>query len=150
MKIASLALSILTVLGLVQAQVMFTNCATVSTQLDVETFGVAPYPLCVNKNMCLTSTGTLTTPVIAGSTLIISGKYLGRQVYTDAHDFCTLLNAQGSPCPIPVTVHALTACVLVKPECPVNIGMAMTFDATNGDNGKIYCQRGTLTATSCP
>ncbi|KAF9143882.1 hypothetical protein BGX30_014470 [Mortierella sp. GBA39] len=132
------------------AQVTFTNCATSSTQLDIETFGVAPYPLCVNKNICLTSTGTLTTPIIAGSTLVITGRYLGKLVYSDSHDFCTLLGAQGFPCPIPVTAHALTACVLVKPECPVNVALAMTFETTNGDNGKIYCQKGTMTATYCP
>ncbi|KAK3836510.1 MAG: hypothetical protein JOS17DRAFT_842290 [Linnemannia elongata] len=138
MKIAPLALSILTVLGLTQAQVTSTNYATGPTQLDVDTFAVAPSPLCVNKIMCQTATGTLTTPVIAGAKLAITG------------------SAQGFPCPIPVTMHALTACVLAKPSCPVGVAMAMTFAATYGDGGTLYCQTvlphysGTMMAINCP
>ncbi|KAF9156658.1 hypothetical protein BG015_002862 [Linnemannia schmuckeri] len=132
------------------AQVPFSNCATGPTQFNLNSFGMVPYPLCINKNMCLTGTGALTTPVIEGAQFAITGKYLGRVVYTDNHDLCILLAASGFPCPVPVNVPSLTACVLVKPNCPANIGMAMTFAATNGDGGILYCQTGPLTAINCP
>ncbi|KAG0312459.1 hypothetical protein BGZ97_011178 [Linnemannia gamsii] len=151
MKLSSLALSALALLGLTQAQQpTFTNCAPAPTQFEVQTFAVAPYPLCINKIMCQTATGTLSTPVISGAKLSITARYLGRVVYSDNQDLCALFAAQGFPCPVPTTIHALTACVLVKPSIPANINIAMTFSATNGDGGILYCQTGTVMAVNCP
>ncbi|KAF9961143.1 hypothetical protein BGZ72_004647 [Mortierella alpina] len=130
-----------------KAQVDFANCATGPTDIVIDTFKIAPYPLCVGKEVCATGTGVLSTPVIAGAKLSISGKYLGRVVYTDNHDLCTLMAAQGHPCPIPTTLTSITACVPVKSTAPANIPVQLTVLATNGNNHVLFCQSATVTAT---
>ncbi|KAF9273193.1 hypothetical protein BGZ68_001729, partial [Mortierella alpina] len=88
------AIAALFVATVANAQVPFTNCATGNTDIVIDTFSISPYPLCVGKEVCATGTGVLSTPVIAGAKLSIVGKYLGRIVYTDNHDLCTLMAAQ--------------------------------------------------------
>ncbi|KAF9085851.1 hypothetical protein BGX23_009333 [Mortierella sp. AD031] len=143
------ALAALVVAAVANAQVPFTNCATTPTQIAITNFSIAPYPLCINQNVCATGTGTLSTPVVQGAKLAITGRYLGRIVYTDNHDLCTLMAAQGFPCPIPTTMTAITACVLVKPNAPPNIGVALQVLATNGDGGILFCQSATVQAKNC-
>ncbi|KAF8942837.1 hypothetical protein BGZ47_006078 [Haplosporangium gracile] len=143
------ALAALVVATVANAQVPFTNCASGPTQIAINTFSLSPYPLCINKNVCATGTGTLNTPVIQGSTLSITGRYLGRLVYTDNHDLCTLMASQGFPCPLPTTMTSITACVLVKPNAPPNIGVALQVQAINGDGGTLFCQAATVTAKTC-
>jgi hypothetical protein len=98
----------------------FTNCAA-APQMTVTGFSVDPYPLCINKPVCATVTGTSTTPIDGDATLAITGRYLGRLVYTDNQDLCAVLGASGHPCPVPVTTNQVTACVLVKPNAPPNV-----------------------------
>ncbi|KAG0302929.1 hypothetical protein BGZ97_002118, partial [Linnemannia gamsii] len=105
------AIAALVVAAVANAQVPFTNCANGPTQIAINNFSISPYPLCINQNVCATGTGTLNTPVIEGSTLSITGRYLGRLVYTDNHDLCTLMASQGFPCPLPTTMTSITACV---------------------------------------
>ncbi|KAF9155867.1 hypothetical protein BG015_008229 [Linnemannia schmuckeri] len=143
------AIAALVVAAVANAQVPFTNCASGPTQIAIQTFSIAPYPLCINQNVCATGTGILNTPVIAGSTLSITGRYLGRLVYTDNHDLCTLMASQGFPCPLPTTMTSITACVLVKPNAPPNIGVALQVVAVNGDGGTLFCQAATVTAKVC-
>ncbi|KAG0285885.1 hypothetical protein BGZ96_009943 [Linnemannia gamsii] len=127
----------------------FTNCAA-APQMTVTGFSVAPYPLCINKNVCATVVGTSTTPIDGDATLAIAGRYLGRLVYSDSKDLCPLLAASGHPCPVPITTTSVTACILVKPSAPPNIGVALTITATNGDGGIIFCQSATVTASNDP
>ncbi|KAF8933399.1 hypothetical protein BGZ47_010882 [Haplosporangium gracile] len=127
----------------------FTNCAA-APQMAVTGFTVSPYPLCINKQVCATVTGTSTTPIDGDATLAVTGRYLGRLVYTDNQDLCTVLGASGHPCPVPITTNQVTACILVKPNAPPNIGVALTITATNGDGGVIFCQTATVTAVTCP
>ncbi|KAF9122432.1 hypothetical protein BGW39_009735 [Mortierella sp. 14UC] len=124
----------------------FTNCATTPTQMTVSGFSVAPYPLCINKNVCATVSGVLSTPIVAGAKLAITGRYLGRLVYTDNQDLCTVLGG----CPVPVTTTTVTACVLVKPNAPPNVGVSLQIVATNGDGGLLFCQSAVVTAVTCP
>ncbi|KAF9182463.1 hypothetical protein BGZ51_004729 [Haplosporangium sp. Z 767] len=119
-----------------------TNCATGTTDITISSFTLAPYPLCVGQDVCATGTGTLSTPVVEGATLAITGKYLGRVVYTDNHDLCVLMAAQGHPCPIPTTLTSITACVLVKPNAPTGIPVVLTVIATNGSGNVLFCQTG--------
>ncbi|KAK3844093.1 MAG: hypothetical protein J3R72DRAFT_473367 [Linnemannia gamsii] len=130
----------------------FTSCATAPTQMTVTAFSVAPYPLCINQNVCATVAGTLSTPITAGAKLAITGRYLGRLVYTDNQDLCTVLGGSpgGVTCPVPITTTTVTACVLVKPNAPPNVGVALTILATNGDGGLLFCQTATVTAINCP
>ncbi|KAF9574611.1 hypothetical protein EC968_006026 [Mortierella alpina] len=141
------AIAALFVATVANAQVPFTNCATGPTDITIDTFSIAPYPLCVGKEVCATGTGVLSTPVIEGAKLSIIGKYLGRVVYTDNHDLCTLMAAQGHPCPIPTTLTSITACVPVKSTAPANIPVQLTVQATNGNNHVLFCQAATVTAT---
>ncbi|KAG0283300.1 hypothetical protein BGZ96_012334 [Linnemannia gamsii] len=127
------------------------NCATGPTQIAITSFTLDPYPLCINKMVCASGTGTLSTPVVDGATLSITGRYLGRLVYTDNHDLCSLLASQGFACPMPTTMTSITACVLVKPNAPPNIGVALRVVAVNGDGGTLFCQAADgVIATTCP
>lgn len=97
------------------------NCATGPTDLVINNFTLTPYPPCIGQSVCVSGTGTLLAPVSAPATLAITGKLLGRVAYTDNHDLCALLAAQGSPCPIPVSVTSITVCVQVKPSTPADV-----------------------------
>ncbi|KAG0044552.1 hypothetical protein BGZ83_010244 [Gryganskiella cystojenkinii] len=144
------ALVALVAATVVSAQVPWTNCASGATDLVINSFSITPYPLCVNKNVCATGTGQLSTPVVSGATLSIVGRYLNKIVYTDNQDLCALLAAQGFPCPIPITKTSITACVLVKPGAPVNIPVNLQVLATNGNGHTLFCQAATVTAQNCP
>ncbi|KAK3805428.1 MAG: hypothetical protein JOS17DRAFT_823147 [Linnemannia elongata] len=145
------AVAALVVAAVANAQVPFTNCASGPTQIAITQFTIAPYPLCIGKNVCAEGTGTLSTPVIAGATLSITGRYLGRLVYTDNHDLCDLMAKQDppQPCPIPTTVKSIKSCVLVKPNAPPNIAVDLQVSAINGDGGTLFCQGAKVTAKTC-
>ncbi|KAF9955255.1 hypothetical protein BGZ72_003913 [Mortierella alpina] len=128
----------------------FGNCATGATDMTVTGFTLTPYPLCIGQTVCATVNGTLSAPIVAPAKLAITGRYLGRVVYTDNHDLCVVLAASGVPCPVPTTVTSVTACVLVKPTAPANIPVALTLLATNGNNHVLFCQSATVTAVNCP
>ncbi|KAG9321460.1 hypothetical protein KVV02_003587 [Mortierella alpina] len=128
----------------------FTNCAAGPTDMALTAFSVTPYPLCIGQNVCATVSGTLSTPIVAPAKLSVTGKYLGRIVYTDNQDLCAVLAASGIPCPVPVSVTTVTACVLVKPSAPANIPVQLTILATNGNNHVLFCQAATVTAVQCP
>ncbi|KAG0029327.1 hypothetical protein BGZ81_003908 [Podila clonocystis] len=144
--IATLAFTVL-----VKAQMPpVTDCAPSGTaDLTITSFTLSPYPLCIGQNVCASGTGVLSTPVIAPAKLAISGKYLGRVVYTDNHDLCAITAAAGQPCPIPITVTSITACVLVKPSAPANINVQLTVQANNGNNHILFCQAATVIAQIC-
>ncbi|GJJ69032.1 hypothetical protein EMPS_01378 [Entomortierella parvispora] len=148
------AIAALACAAIVQAQTTMppiTNCATGATDLTINSFTLAPYPLCVNQNVCATGTGQLSTPVIEGAQLSIIGRYLNKIVYTDSEDLCSLLAAQGFTCPIPVTMTSITACVLVKPTAPVGIPVDLQVQATNGNGHVLFCQASNgVYAANCP
>ncbi|KAF8980519.1 hypothetical protein CPC16_000930 [Podila verticillata] len=129
---------------------VITSCATPgTTDLIINSFTISPYPLCINQNVCATGTGTLLTDVIAPAKLAISGKFLGRVVYTDNQDLCAITAAAGMPCPIDTTHTSITACVLVKPSAPANVNVQLTVQATNGNNRILFCQAATVVANNC-
>ncbi|KAG0252175.1 hypothetical protein BG011_007140 [Mortierella polycephala] len=140
-------------LAFANAQVIppITSCATGSTDITIDTFTLEPYPLCIGESVCATGNGTLSTPVVDGATLSITGKYLGRVVYTDSHDLCELMGDQGHPCPIPTTLTSITACVLVKPSAPANVPVVLTVLAMNGNGNVLFCQTASgVLAQICP
>ncbi|KFH73682.1 hypothetical protein MVEG_00896 [Podila verticillata NRRL 6337] len=145
------AVATLLVAAVANAQTpVFTSCATPgTTDLVINSFSVTPYPLCINQNVCASGTGTLLTDVIAPAKLAISGKFLGRVVYTDNQDLCAITAAAGMPCPIDTTHTSITACVLVKPSAPANVNVQLTVQATNGNNRILFCQAATVTASNC-
>ncbi|KAF9172210.1 hypothetical protein BGX21_003898 [Mortierella sp. AD011] len=126
----------------------FTNCAT-GSEFTVESFTIAPYPLCIGQTVCATVTGSLSTEITSSATLSIVGKYLGTIVYTDQYDFCELMGAQGTPCPIAATTTSLTACVTVKSSAVASIPASDTITITNGDNKVLLCQAASLYAVNC-
>ncbi|KAF9345200.1 hypothetical protein BGX26_003416 [Mortierella sp. AD094] len=127
----------------------FTNCAAGSPDMTVESFSLTPYPLCIGKNICATAKGSLKTDIISGAKLSITGRYLGRLIYTDNQDFCGLMAAQGTPCPIPATVTSLTACVPLKNSAVANVPAADTILVTNGNGNTLFCQASSLYAVNC-
>ncbi|GJJ69033.1 hypothetical protein EMPS_01379 [Entomortierella parvispora] len=144
------AIAALAVAAVANAQVTWSNCATGATDLTINSFSIAPYPLCVSQNVCATGTGQLSTPVIEGAQLSIIGRYLNKIVYTDSEDLCSLLAAQGFTCPIPVTMTSITACVLVKSTAPVGIPVNLQVQATNGNGHVLFCQAAVVEAQNCP
>ncbi|KAG0347474.1 hypothetical protein BGZ54_004909, partial [Gamsiella multidivaricata] len=119
MRFTAIAALLLAAVASAQSPI-FSNYAIGFTEMTVASIVLAPYPLCVNKNVCITVIGTLSTSIVTGARLSISGKYGGRVVYTDNQDLCNLLYVQGHPCPVPITVTSLTVCVLVKPTAPTS------------------------------
>ncbi|KAF9915287.1 hypothetical protein BX616_006500 [Lobosporangium transversale] len=93
--------------------------------------------------------GRLRHPVTQGAKLNVVGKFLNRIVYTDAHDLCTLLAAQGHPCPVPVTLTSITACIKVKDSAPAGITVALQVSATNGNGHVLFCQAANAIAQKC-
>ncbi|KAF9103440.1 hypothetical protein BGX27_010568, partial [Mortierella sp. AM989] len=112
------------------AQNTWTNCGT-NPDAVIDTFITSPSPGCIGKPVCATATGHLNVPITSPSALSIIGKYLGQTVYVDNHDLCALLAVQGHPCPVPVTVTSLTACVVIKDSAPANIPVTLTISAIN-------------------
>ncbi|KAG0234081.1 hypothetical protein BGW42_006947 [Actinomortierella wolfii] len=126
-----------------------TGLGNVVPQLTIEQFIIAPYPLCIGQSVCTTGKGQLSTPVIEGAQLSITGKFLGRIVYTDNYDLCTLMAGQGHPCPIPTTLTSLTSCINVKPNAPAGINVKLEVMATNGDGNLLFCQEANVIAKNC-
>jgi hypothetical protein len=117
---------------LAAAQVPFTSCSTGSTDSALSAFAVSPYPLCSGQTSTYAAAGNLLAPIVNGSKLEITGRYLGRIIYVDNHDLCTLLNSQGTPCPVSTPQTALNLGVLVKPTLPVNVsGISPPWTLTN-------------------
>ncbi|KAF9172378.1 hypothetical protein BGX21_003912 [Mortierella sp. AD011] len=131
------------------AQVPYTDCAP-GSDLTIDTFTLSPYPFCVGQNVCATGTGSLSVPVTAPSTLTIIGTYFGVTVYSDSHDVCALMAAQGYPCPVPTSLTSLTMCIMVLPTAPAGIAVDLTVSATNGNGNTLFCQTGTVMAATCP
>ncbi|KAG0250576.1 hypothetical protein BG011_008245 [Mortierella polycephala] len=132
-----------------QTSPTFTDCSTGSTDMTVTGLTLTPYPLCAGGQVCAIVTGTLTSSVTSPAGLSITGKYLGRVVYTDAVDLCTVLGESGYPCPIDTTVTSVEACVDIKPTAPVGIPVSLTLLATNGNGNVLFCQVATVTAAAC-
>ncbi|KAF9346042.1 hypothetical protein BGX34_004231 [Mortierella sp. NVP85] len=130
----------------------FTSCAPagVTPELTIATFSLTPYPLCIGQYVTATGTGTLSAPVTSGAKLAIIGRYLGRVVYTDNQDLCTLTATAGLPCPIAQTTTSITVDVLVKTTAPANVPVALQVSATNGNGNLLFCQAATVTAINCP
>ncbi|KAG0084339.1 hypothetical protein BGZ93_007768 [Podila epicladia] len=144
------AVATLVIAAVANAQPAWKDCAPAGTaDLAITEFTVTPYPLCIGKDVCASGTGVLSVPVTAPAKLAISGKYLGRTVYTDNQDLCAISAKYGQPCPIPITVTSITACVLVKTSAPANINVQLTVQATNGNNHILFCQEAEVKAAKC-
>ncbi|CAO3568977.1 unnamed protein product [Mortierella alpina] len=110
----------------------------------------SPSPACIAKELCAVGTGTLDTAIIQGATVVMSGRYLGRLVYTDEQDLCAVLAAQGTPCPVAAGTTVLKGCVTIKKNAPPNIAVEFRTVATNGDGGLIFCAKvDKATAVNC-
>ncbi|KAF9417825.1 hypothetical protein BGZ76_004486, partial [Entomortierella beljakovae] len=104
------AIASLAFIAAVQSQdapASWVSCASGESQLEVSSFITEPYPFCVGQQVCANIEGTLSAPIIEGAKVSIIGRYLGKIVYTDNQDFCALLAAQGTPCPVPTSVTSL-------------------------------------------
>ncbi|KAF9120719.1 hypothetical protein BGW39_011139 [Mortierella sp. 14UC] len=152
MKIAaSIAVLATAVLSFVSAQtgpVDLANCATGPTQLTATSFSITPVPMCITKPYCITATGTLSTEIKNvdeyNATFAVTGRYLGRLIYTDNKNLCDLLAESGQPCPIPAGPVTLKICNNLKQNLPPNIGYAFQFNSVNTDGGVIFCGSGEL------
>ncbi|KAF8946802.1 hypothetical protein BGZ47_011388 [Haplosporangium gracile] len=117
------------------------NGTAYPTQYQTTGYSISPSPLCITKPFCLTATGTLSAPIVEGANYAITGRYLGRTIYTDKHDLCPLLASSGQACPIPAGPYNLNLCVNVKPNLPPKINYEYQFLATNGNGGTLFSQK---------
>ncbi|KAG0099495.1 hypothetical protein BGZ93_007371 [Podila epicladia] len=125
------------------------DCATSSSDQDVTAFTLTPSDYCIGKPYTVTSTGPLKFDIIAGARYSVTGKLYGRIAYTDHGDFCALLAAAGTPCPIAKTANALSFDLTVKPFLPANLPLQYTYSFTNGNNHIIFCRATTLAGKKC-
>ncbi|KAG0275108.1 hypothetical protein BGZ95_009178 [Linnemannia exigua] len=128
----------------------FSQCASYPTQMALSYFKLSPFPMCINKTYTLTATGYASEPIVNGATLAVTGRYLGRLVYTDKKTFEELLAPSGQSIPIPAGPVTLDLSLLLKPNRPPNVLFHFQFVATNGDGALLFCQAAGLSATNCP
>ncbi|KAF8949191.1 hypothetical protein BGZ52_006049, partial [Haplosporangium bisporale] len=95
-------------------------CSTPGTTDQTVTNFTLKQSFCRGKHYTVIATGPVIQDIIAPAKLSISGKYLGRVIYSDNLDLCALLAAAGTPCPIAAGTAALTFDVLLKPSVIVN------------------------------
>ncbi|KAF9584014.1 hypothetical protein BGW38_007861 [Lunasporangiospora selenospora] len=133
-------ITVLVIVAAVASSVQAANCGVVPTQFALTSFISTPSPPCIGRQLCISVSGTLNTPIIEGSKLNIAGKFLNHLVYADNYDLCKLLADQGTPCPLPITTTDATVCINVKTNAPPNVGSNVTFAAFNGDGGTIWCE----------
>ncbi|KAF9209211.1 hypothetical protein BGZ59_010223 [Podila verticillata] len=127
------------------------DCASPGTTDQIVTdFNLTPSDYCIGKSYTVTTTGSLVNDVIAPAKITITGKFLGRIVYTDQQDLCALLAAAGTPCPVAKTANALSFALTVKPSLPGGIQFGYTYQAINGNNRILFCRTTNLTGKNCP
>ncbi|KAF9407025.1 hypothetical protein BGZ76_006192, partial [Entomortierella beljakovae] len=100
--------------------------------------------------------GQLSVPITYGSTLTITGTYLGAPVYTDNQSLCEILPFQGYFCPIAATTTSITREIRdALAKCQINnksdngannrafcqIPITLKIEMTNGGGSKILCQQ---------
>ncbi|KAF9370618.1 hypothetical protein CPB97_002608 [Podila verticillata] len=112
-----------------------------TTDQTVTNFTLKP-SFCPGKNYTVIVTGPVIQDIIAPAKLQIAGKFLGRTVYTDNKDFCSLLATAGTPCPVAAGTPALAFDVLMKPNWPMDITNQFTYEVINGNNVPLFCQAG--------
>ncbi|KAG9324918.1 hypothetical protein KVV02_008480 [Mortierella alpina] len=139
MKITASFVAFVALASTAAGQMNYTNCASGPTQFQMTSATWSPSPACIGKDICAVGTGTLDTPIIEGATLSLTARYLGRLVYTDNHDFCAVLAAQGTPCPVAAGAAVLKGCVKIKENVPPNVAAVFKTVAVNGDGGTIFC-----------
>ncbi|KAF9090907.1 hypothetical protein BGX27_002133 [Mortierella sp. AM989] len=110
---------------------------------------VNPYPVCQGTEHCLTLTGTLKEPITAPASLSFTTKFFDRVVGGKKYDLCALLDAQGTPCPVPVTTTSLKVCVPIEPQYPANLYFKFDYRAQNGNGKLIFCETSSLKLANC-
>ncbi|KAF9408760.1 hypothetical protein BGZ94_002206 [Podila epigama] len=125
------------------------SCDTnIPQQQEVTSLTIKP-GFCVLKPFTLTAAGALSAPIIDGAKINISGRYLGRLVYSDSKYLCPLLAEAGTPCPIATTATSWSV-TLPQKGGMVNVLNAYLFRVTNGDGGIVFCKQSTMLAVKCP
>ncbi|KAF9566871.1 hypothetical protein EC968_003571 [Mortierella alpina] len=141
MKITAAVFASVAFASTAAAQMNYTDCSSTPTQFQMTSATWSPSPACIGKDLCAVGTGTLDAPIVEGATLSLTARYLGRIVYTDNHDFCAVLAAQGTPCPVAAGAAVLKGCVKIKENVPPNIAAIFQTYATNGDGGVLFCTK---------
>ncbi|KAG0276354.1 hypothetical protein BGZ95_007659 [Linnemannia exigua] len=119
----------------------FIDCGGKFVQLFLEDFSLAPSPMCIGKDICITAKGELADDIVPGATLEVFGKHLGQVVYSDKIDLCQALAANGQACPVPYTAKSFKICLKLKPTYLQGSATQFDFIASNGDQQTLFCQR---------
>lgn len=132
-----------------RAQILNCNRGYAVADLHISYLTFTPNPVCVGQPVCVTVTGNLLATIEDDSsgalaTLSITGKYLGRVVYSDTAELCTLIN-----CPVDTNTTTINACVTVTPNAPVDLPVILDIIATNGNGNLIFDLCAVLSASNC-
>ncbi|KAF8944213.1 hypothetical protein BGZ47_004519 [Haplosporangium gracile] len=157
----SLVVAAAGLLSMVAAQTgTFTNITSdphyPNAQLSVISASISPFPMCIGKQFCLTLTGTLSKPILQGAKYSIGGRLFGTPAYSDyGADLCSLLAANGTPCPVAAGPATLTVCRDIKSNLPANLRvLSWEYSAINPDGTRIFNQlvdpRAGLFGVKCP
>jgi hypothetical protein len=90
---------------------VWTNCAPPGAVVSDVSFKMDGEWACVGEKVCGTLTGIFPDPIIQGSKLVVSVKYLGRITNTFNADLCTVLGESGYNCPVPAGPKTIHACI---------------------------------------
>ncbi|KAG0321445.1 hypothetical protein BGZ97_011326 [Linnemannia gamsii] len=127
---------------------VWTNCAPPGAVVSDVSFKMDGEWACVGEKVCGTLTGIFPDPIIQGSKLVVSVKYLGRITNTFNADLCTVLGESGYNCPVPAGPKTIHACIHYNGEV-VNIPGNTTMYAYNGDSKYLFCQASTVMNKNC-
>ncbi len=120
MRVSVVILTFAALASKVYAQMEVQNCHP-NPAFKMTNVNWAPSPACIGKQFCAVGTGNLTQPIIQGAKFQLNAKYLGRIVYVENQDFCAMLAAQGTPCPVPAGPTVLKGCITIKSSTPEKV-----------------------------
>ncbi|KAK3825103.1 MAG: hypothetical protein J3Q66DRAFT_384383 [Benniella sp.] len=126
----------------------FTDCGSGDAGMNVSSFSISD--VCIGETYCVTATGQLNGPVVAGSTFAVQARVQqsNTHVFTESHDnLCGLLD---QPCPVSADSNSIKICLPFKKEYQVMNGIPFNFRfvATN-PSGLLFCQSGLVTPKLC-
>ncbi|KAF9896947.1 hypothetical protein BX616_006458 [Lobosporangium transversale] len=130
------------------ASAAFSSCGAATDSFQLSGISYAPNPPKVNQNVCVTVNGSLSKPVIQGSSIRVTGHVWGLKVYDQTSDLCAALAGSATPCPIATTVTSVTHCITVPSEVPAGVSITLKATATNGSGERLFCISGPLTFTN--
>jgi hypothetical protein len=104
---------------------------------------ISPFPVKAGNNATISVSGTLSKEIVVGSTLRVTGRVAGFQVFRTDLDLCAEAAKQGKLCPIAIGDQDLLFSQQVAGDTPAAT-INLEIRGTNADNTPITCLRGPM------